>query len=338
MTEKPFPIPCLTPGKNCDIILMVSETQSEARLWENRMKLHVVRVSKRFGSKEVLREISFSVESGRAMGFLGRNGAGKTTALRCLMGVFRQDSGTFLLEGQPFVPQKQRIGYLPEERGLYMKSPVLDQLVYFAMLRGAKKQDAKRTAEAWVDAFGLGEWKKKPLEQLSKGNQQKIQIAQCFLSEPDILIMDEPFSGLDPVNAEMMKDAVRDMVRQGKLVIFSSHQLSLVDEVCDDITLIHHGEILLSGSLKDIRRTMGQNKLYLVPEEGWDTKAGELASAFPGIVVVPAHSGLIIDTKGLLTQRQLFAFLSEKGWPVTQLGFYEPSLTDIFVAQAGEEP
>ena len=146
---------------------------------------------------------------------------------------------------------------------MYQKHTVMDQLCYFARLRGASKQAAERSAGEWVDYFGLGEYKNKKLETLSKGNQQKIQIAQCFLNEPDILILDEPFSGLDPVNAQVFKDAISRFVREGRLVIFSSHQMGYVEEVCDDITLIHSGDILLSGNLDDIKRDMGEGKLHV---------------------------------------------------------------------------
>ena len=181
------------------------------------MQLEIRDIKKSFGTKEVLHGISFTVSSGRAMGFLGRNGAGKSTTMRCLMDVFRPDSGSFLLDGQAFRPRSLKIGYLPEERGMYQKNEVLAQLVYFASLRGASAKDAKRTAEYWVEYFQLGEYKKKNLETLSKGNQQKIQIAQSFLNEPDILILDEPFSGLDPINAQIFKDAIAAFVKQGKL-------------------------------------------------------------------------------------------------------------------------
>ena len=216
------------------------------------MRLEVRGIKKSFGDKEVLHGVSFEVMSGRAMGFLGRNGAGKSTTIRCLMDVFHQDEGGFYMDGAPLDIKQHRVGYLPEERGMYQKHTVMEQLCYFARLRGATKQAAEQSASEWVDYFGLGEYKNKKLETLSKGNQQKIQIAQCFLNEPDILILDEPFSGLDPVNAQVFKDAISRFVREGRLVIFSSHQMGYVEEVCDDITLIHSGDILLSGNLDDI--------------------------------------------------------------------------------------
>jgi len=302
------------------------------------MKLDVLDIRKSFGDKEILHGISFSVVSGRAMGFLGRNGAGKSTTIRCLMDVFRQDSGQFLLDGQPFRPWEKRIGYLPEERGMYQKNDVLGQLVYFAMLRGADRASALKTAHYWIDYFGLSDFKKKKLETLSKGNQQKIQIAQSFLNEPEILILDEPFSGLDPVNAQVFKDTIADFVKEGRLVIFSSHQMSYVEEVCDDVTLIHEGDILLTGDLKQIKREEGQDKLQLSLAEGdLDPLQKQLQAAFPQLHITRRNGSLILDTRGQDLQAQLMAWLAEKEVRLHSFGLYEPSLTDIFIRKVGEQ-
>lgn len=301
------------------------------------MKLEVQDIRKSFGDREILHGISFEVVSGRAMGFLGRNGAGKSTTIRCLMDVFRQDSGQFILDGQPFKPWEKRIGYLPEERGMYQKNDVLGQLTYFAMLRGADKAAALKTAHYWIDYFGLGDYKKKKLETLSKGNQQKIQIAQSFLNEPDILILDEPFSGLDPVNAQVFKDTIANFVKEGKLVIFSSHQMSYVEEVCDDVTLIHEGDILLSGDLKQIKREEGQNKLQLSLAEGsLDALTEQLLAAFPHLDITRHNGSLVLDTRGKNLQAELMAWLAREGVKVRSFGLYEPSLTDIFIQKVGE--
>ena len=300
------------------------------------MQLDINNITKSFGEKEVLHGVSFSVVSGRAMGFLGRNGAGKSTTIRCLMDVFRPDSGNFLLDGQPFEPRSLKIGYLPEERGMYQKNEVLAQLVYFAMLKGASRQDATASANRWVDHFGLSEFKKKKLETLSKGNQQKIQIAQSFLNEPDILILDEPFSGLDPVNAQIFKDAISDFVKEGRLVIFSSHQMGYVEEVCDDVTLIHNGDILLSGKLDEIKRAEGQDKLFLSvlsPNGAWQSG---LKAAFPALMIQAQDGGLVLDTRGQVSQEDIMGWLSKSGLTVRRFGLYEPSLSDIFIQKAGD--
>ena len=298
------------------------------------MKLEVRDIRKSFGDREILHGVSFEVVSGRAMGFLGRNGAGKSTTIRCLMDVFRQDAGEFYLDGKPFKVTENRVGYLPEERGMYQKNKILDQLVYFARLRGASKADATRSANEWIDFFELGEYKNKPLETLSKGNQQKIQIAQAFLNDPDILILDEPFSGLDPLNSQIFKDAIADVVAKGRLVIFSSHQMNYVEEVCDDVTLIHEGDILLSGDLKALKRQMGQNKLALSVDGVTNSQVGEAVRAqFPQITLEHIEDMLVLDTHHAVTQQDILRFIAAQGWNVARFGMYEPSLNDIFVAK-----
>jgi ABC-2 type transport system ATP-binding protein len=300
------------------------------------MQLDINNITKCFGDKEVLHGVSFSVVSGRAMGFLGRNGAGKSTTIRCLMDVFRPDSGNFLLDGRPFMPRSLKIGYLPEERGMYQKNEVLAQLVYFARLRGASRADALSTANHWVDYFGLSEYKKKKLETLSKGNQQKIQIAQSFLNEPDILILDEPFSGLDPINAQIFKDAISEFVKEGHLVIFSSHQMGYVEEVCDDVTLIHNGDILLSGNLDEIKRAEGKDKLFLSVLSDGEAWKEDLQSAFPALIILPGDEGLILDTQGQVSQGDILGWLAGQNLVIRQFSLYEPSLNDIFIQKAGD--
>ena len=302
------------------------------------MRLEVRDIKKSFGEKEVLHGVSFEVVSGRAMGFLGRNGAGKSTTIRCLMDVFHQDEGGFYMDGSKLDIKKHRVGYLPEERGMYQKHTVIEQLCYFARLRGAAKQEAKKSADEWVAYFGLSEYKNKKLETLSKGNQQKIQIAQCFLNDPDILILDEPFSGLDPVNAQVFKEAISRFVREGRLVIFSSHQMGYVEEICDDITLIHGGRILMSGDLDQIKREMGEGKLQLRIEGVSDEQLAEkMRITFPETENMMHENGLILDTRGLVGQGDILRFIQKEGMTIHSFGLYQPSLSDIFISKAGEQ-
>lgn len=297
------------------------------------MKLEVKNVVKSFGEKEILHHVSFEVNSSKVMGFLGRNGAGKTTTIRCLMDVFKPDSGEFLLDGKPFDPKVVKIGYLPEERGMYQKSSVLDQLVYFAMLRNASKKEALESANYWISRFGLEEYRNKKLETLSKGNQQKIQIAQAFLNDPDILILDEPFSGLDPVNSEMFKQAIKDFRTQNKLVIFSSHQMAYVEEICDDVTIINHGNIVVTSNLNDLKRQYGKNKL-LVKADNYSSE--ELERLLNDYHPETTDVGLIIENNGL-SQNEILNDLMNKGLVISKFGFYEPSLQDIFVKLVGDQ-
>ena len=218
------------------------------------MLLELKNINKSFGEKEVLRNISFSAESGKAFGLLGRNGAGKTTTIRILMNVFAADSGEILIDGKPIDHKQISIGYLPEERGLYPKKIILDQLIYFAELRGMNRREATKSVDYWLERLGMSEYRNKRLDTLSKGNQQKIQLVTALAHDPHIVILDEPFSGLDPVNAMLLKDVVKEQIAKGKIVLFSSHQMSYIEEFCDSIAIINKGEIAISGELYDFGR------------------------------------------------------------------------------------
>ena len=303
------------------------------------MKLEVKDLRKSFGDKEVLHGISFSIESGRALGLLGRNGAGKTTTIRILMDVFRANSGTITVDGKPFHPKDFRIGYLPEERGLYPKKGVQEQLIYLAQLRGSSRSDAKKQSERWLKRLGVEEYAQRKLETLSKGNQQKVQLAQTLVCNPDLIILDEPFSGLDPVNSQILKDVIREQIEAGKLVIFSSHQMSYVEEFCEDIVLINHGEIVLSGNLDQIKREYGHNRLvislgadYQEPEQVIYDYMGDLLR-----VVGKRKDQVIAEMKEGCTRELLLKEFLERNLVPEEYGNYEPSLTEIFVEKAGDQ-
>ena len=303
------------------------------------MKLEVKDLRKSFGDKEVLHGISFSIESGRALGLLGRNGAGKTTTIRILMDVFRANSGTITVDGKPFHPRDFRIGYLPEERGLYPKKGVQEQLIYLAQLRGSSRSDAKRQSERWLKRLGVEEYAQRKLETLSKGNQQKVQLAQTLVCDPDLVILDEPFSGLDPVNSQILKDVIREQIEAGKLVIFSSHQMSYMEEFCEDIVLINHGEIVLSGNLDQIKREYGHNRLvislgaeYQEPEQMIRDYMGDLLR-----VVGKRKDQVIAEMKEGCTRELLLKEFLERNLVPEEYGNYEPSLTEIFVEKAGDQ-
>lgn len=299
------------------------------------MLLEVKGIKKSFDKTEILHGIEFSVHSGKAMGFLGRNGAGKTTTFRCLMNVFKQTEGEFLLDGKPFDATRNHIGYLPEERGMYAKVTLKDQLAYFAKLKGADSKKAAEEAEYWIDYFGLKEYTNKKLETLSKGNQQKIQIAQAFINDPDIIILDEPFSGLDPVNAQIFKDAIKEAVAKGKLVIFSSHQMAYVEEMCDEITLIDHGNIIVTGDLEEIKKKEGENKLVLRvdPEDHAivkDILQNKLALQYKQI-----DEGYRIENDERYTSKEILQEVLNHVQEIVFFGQYRPSLQDIFVNKVG---
>ncbi len=304
------------------------------------MKLEVKGIRKSFGETEVLHGINFEVENGKALGLLGRNGAGKTTTIRILMDVFHADSGDIFLDGKKFVPSRHQIGYLPEERGLYPKRTVIDQMVYLAQLRGMKAGEAKKNAVRWLERLEVGEYAARKLETLSKGNQQKVQLAATLVCDPEIVILDEPFSGLDPVNSQILKDVVNELIREDRIVIFSSHQMSYVEEFCDNIAVINHGEVVLAGELKEIRKEYGRNRLMLAAENySLDELAQKAQREWNAIVNVSGRKKefLILELKEKTDRRGFLEQLMRSDVEVEKFGGYEPSLNDIFVSKVGEE-
>lgn len=304
------------------------------------MKLEVQGLKKSFEEQEVLHGISFSISSGKALGLLGRNGAGKTTTIRILMDVFKANEGIITMDGKPFKASDYKIGYLPEERGLYPKKRVDEQLLYLAGLRGLQKAKAKENLKKWLKRLEISEYETRKLDTLSKGNQQKVQLAQTLMCDPDIVILDEPFSGLDPVNSQVLKDVVVDLISDGKLVIFSSHQMNYVEEFCESITIIHRGNVVLSGELKQIKKDFGQNRLVFsacneTPKnlcELCKTKLQEyikFCEVKDDVVILSLCEGK--------TKEQLLQAIIEANIDIEKFMIYEPSLTDIFVAKAGDE-
>ena len=305
------------------------------------MRLEVKDIHKSFGEKEILKGISFSVESGRALGLLGRNGAGKTTTIRTLMDVFHANSGEILLDGKTFNPRKVQIGYLPEERGLYPKREVLEQMVYLARLRGIGRKQAQENAKKWLARLEVAQYEKVLLETLSKGNQQKVQLASTLVCNPDIVILDEPFSGLDPVNSQILQDVVKELIADGKIVIFSSHQMSYVEEFCEDIVMINHGEVVLDGNLSEIKKEYGKNQLVIsAVNQSLDELKTLLTSQFSDLVEVTGRTknDLIVKLISEAGRMQLLQRLSAMDTlEIEHLETYKPSLNDIFVAKVGEE-
>lgn len=297
------------------------------------MILTVNNIYKSFGEKQVLNGISFSAESGKAVGILGRNGAGKTTLIRIIMGVFGGDSGSVDIDGRD--PQKSgiKIGYLPEERGLYPKKKIMEQLIYFATLQGVDKKTAVSNADVLFKRLEIEEYKNRRLDTLSKGNQQKVQLIATLIANPDIIILDEPFSGLDPVNASLLKDLVKDLIANGKLVLFSSHQMNYIEEFCDDILILNGGKIVLSGAIRDIKRSYVRNIIEIVTDN-IDTVADYLKSGkFDFIKRISDDKDKITVT---LTDEnckdKLMSELSKYGNLIDGIYVKEPTLNEIFVS------
>ena len=294
------------------------------------MKLEFKNIQKSFGDNYVLKGISFTAESGNAFGLLGRNGAGKTTSIRILMGVFEADAGEVLLDGEPIDRSKIKFGYLPEERGLYPKRVIIEQLSYFGQLKGLSKNEALSAAGRWLERMSMNEYKDKKLDTLSKGNQQKIQLIAALISDPDIVVLDEPFSGLDPVNAMLLKDVIKEVIAQGKIVLFSSHQMNYIEEFCDNIAILNGGKIALSGHIDDIKKSYDRTLIIVESEDAMKISGylKEQCELDGNKVRVRIES----ENK----KNELLSELSKGGFDIDSVKVYEPSLSDIFVQYTSE--
>ena len=296
------------------------------------MLLELKNIDKSFGEKKVLKGVSFVAESGKAFGLLGRNGAGKTTSIRILMNVFPADAGEVLTDGKPIDYDKISLGYLPEERGLYPKKLIIDQLVYFAELKGMKRTDAVQSVDRWLKRLELYEYRNKRLDTLSKGNQQKIQLITALAHDPQIVILDEPFSGLDPVNAILLKDVVKEQIARGKIVLFSSHQMSYIEEFCDSIAILNAGKVVLHGDLREIKRNYVRDRLVVRTENPEQIKAD-----FKDDCTVQEDGSLILRLASPNDKQTAMKHLAEK-YDIDEIKVFEPSLNDIFVEYAvGQE-
>ena len=294
------------------------------------MILELKNIEKSFGEKKVLTGVSFKAEGGKAFGLLGRNGAGKTTSIRILMDVFPANSGEVLIDGQPIDYNKIGIGYLPEERGLYPKKIIIDQLTYFAELKGMSRKEAVESIDYWLERLGMTEYRNKKLETLSKGNQQKIQLITALAHDPDIVILDEPFSGLDPVNAMLLKDVVKEQIAKGKIVLFSSHQMSYIEEFCDSIAILNNGVVALHGDLHDIKRDYPRDRLVVRTENSDAIKAD-----FGSACSITENGDLLVQLSSADEKKAVMTRLVEN-YDVDDVKVFEPSLNDIFVEYAGD--
>lgn len=294
------------------------------------MILELKNIEKSFGDKKVLTGVSFKAEGGKAFGLLGRNGAGKTTSIRILMDVFPANGGQVLMDGKPIDYKKVGIGYLPEERGLYPKKVIIDQLTYFAELKGMTRKDAIKAIDYWLDRLGMTEYRNKRLDTLSKGNQQKIQLITAVAHNPDIVILDEPFSGLDPVNAMLLKDVVKEQIAKGKIVLFSSHQMSYIEEFCDSIAILNKGVVAISGDLRDIKREYPRDRLVVRSEEA------EMIAADFGEACKALENGDLMIRLADPSQKKAVMTRLVENYDIDEVKVYEPSLNDIFVEFAGD--
>ena len=311
------------------------------------MTITVKNISKSFGSVRALDGISFEARGGSPFGLLGRNGAGKTTCMRIIMNVFEPDGGEVLLDGRPIASSGARLGYLPEERGMYRKMRVGEQLEYFAMLRGLSAKQAKDAVSEWLERLEMTDVYRNKVETLSKGNQQRIQLALSMINDPDVVILDEPFSGLDPVNAVQLRDIVTEMAEKGKLIILSSHQMNVVEDFCEDIMILRRGKSVLSGSLRDIRARWPHRDIRIAARDA--DAAERIASAYGSVERTRDGLMLKLDERyadmdadsggedGDGGRARLLLELAGSGAGVYTFETVEPSLERIFVSCAADD-
>ena len=295
---------------------------------DQKVTLRVANVTKRFGDFSAVEDLSFDVRAGRVFGFLGPNGAGKTTTIRMIVGITAPDEGSIELFGEKMSPGLQdRIGYLPEERGLYKKLKIADQLRYFAALKGLSTAEAEKKMDFWLERMGLGEWKKKKTTDLSKGMQQKIQFISTVMHDPDLLILDEPFSGLDPINVEFLMDVISEFKTRDKTIIFSTHLMDTAEKLCHDILLIDKARKVIGGSLREVKESYGNNLIAL------RVSGGDEVLSDPTVVskqVVHADEVIVDLTSGTDPQK-LLQRLVAAGAVISKFEQVEASLNDIFI-------
>lgn len=296
------------------------------------MSLTVENVSKKFGEKQVVDIISFEAKEPGVFGLLGTNGAGKTTTIRMILNIVKKDSGAIKWNNKPVTEQIRSFGYLPEERGLYPKVKISEQLMYFARLRGVDSQKAKKDIDFWLERLEAAQYLNMSAEKLSKGNQQKIQFIASIIHDPELVFMDEPFSGLDPVNADLFKGVIYELISKKKIIIMSSHQMATVEEFCKDIVLLKNGITVLSGNLKEIKHSYGRNNLIvncegnvpgLAAEEGI-TNYKQSATGYEFKIRNEEQAYRLLDK--ILSKRLL----------LDKFEIREPSLHEIFIEKVGE--
>ena len=295
------------------------------------MGLKIENVSKSFGRKLVVDNISLELDKPGVFGLLGTNGAGKSTTIRMLLGILKKDKGTITWNGQEVDRKKVNFGYLPEERGVYPKVKIIDQLKYFAELKGMDKEEAIKSINKWAKELKVEEYLEMPAEKLSKGNQQKIQFMTCVIHNPELIVLDEPFSGLDPVNTEILKNIIINLVKKGKYIIMSAHEMHTIEEFCTDILILNKGKTVLKGNIKDIKKTYKANRLVIETEEDI-TKIIESKK----LTIENAHDNLyIIKINEEKEGYNLLQSLIKEKINIDKFEIMKPTLNDIFIEKVG---
>ena len=297
------------------------------------MSLLLENVTKRFGDFTAVDDLTLSVGKGTMYGFLGANGAGKTTTFRIILGLLNANEGRITWNGKPIsYATSPEIGYLPEERGLYPKMKVEEQLIFLAQLRGMKKPDAKVAMNKWLERMEITHYANKKVEELSKGNQQKIQVVASLMHNPQLLILDEPFSGLDPVNVEMLKEAIIEFRNEGATIVFSSHRMDHVEELCEQLSIIDKGKQIVSGTLRDVKRSFGKQNVRINSDNDLS-----LLDSIAGVTSVhKSIEGALYQVESEMVADNLLTEALKSG-PIRHFAIEEPSLQDIFIEKVGKQ-
>ena len=301
------------------------------------MGLVLENVSKSFGEKKAVDNISFSLEKPGIFGLLGTNGAGKTTTIRMILGIMNKDEGNITWNGKNVNRKIVNFGYLPEERGVYPKVKILDQLIYFAELKGISKEDAKKSIDYWAKKLGVEEYLLQTPDKLSKGNQQKVQFMTAIIHDPELIILDEPFSGLDPVNTDLLKNIIIELIENGKYIIMSAHQMATIEEFCKDIIILNKGKTVLQGNLQEIRNSYSANRIEIdLYEDKKINKLKDIAKE-KNIKIEEALSNKVFLKIDNETQAQeLLSSLVKEKIEIEKFEVMKPTLNDIFIEKVGE--
>ena len=295
------------------------------------MGLEVKEVNKNFGTKHAVDNISFSIDKPGVFGLLGTNGAGKTTTIRMILGIIKKDSGIINWNGEEVQRENVNFGYLPEERGIYPKTKIYDQLMYFAKLKGMNKLDADKSIKYWLKRLQLEEYTNMPAEKLSKGNQQKVQFITAVMHNPELIVLDEPFSGLDPINTELLKDIMIELINKNKYIIMSSHQMSSIEEFCTDLVILNRGKTVIKGNLNKIKNSYKANKLEIQSLENIDNLIKE-----QGLSIIFAKDNVYeISIEDEEQGHKLYNLLAAKNVKINKFEIKKPSLHDIFIEKVG---
>lgn len=296
------------------------------------MGLKIEKVSKYFGEKLAVDNISFDINKPGVFGLLGTNGAGKSTTIRMMLGILKKDSGEITWNGKKVERKNVNFGYLPEERGIYPKSKIYEQLLYFAELKGMKKENASKEIDYWMDKLKVSEYKNMTAEKLSKGNQQKVQFITAILNDPELIVLDEPFSGLDPVNTELLKEVILELVEKGKYIVMSSHQMTSIEEFCSDVVIINKGKTVLKGNLKKIKDTYKANRLIINTKQDITAEVKELNLNIEKNI----DNNYEIKIENEEIAHTLLKNLVNKNIEIDKFELKKPTLNDIFIEKVGE--